>query len=235
MEDFCARVRALQQGHKELEEELVQENLPLCRAIARRYLHCGLEEEDLIQLAALGLVKALRRFDTERGLCFSTYAVPLMAGEIKCHLRDNGPVHYGREIKALGNRVEKLRQQQGDMPLEAIAQALHAAPEDVAAALMSRESPLSLNAPMEEAGASLEELLPQKEPAWEEQAVSRVLLKELLSSLPPKEQQVLYLRFFKELSQKETGARLSLSQVQISRLEKHALTHLRRLAHVPNS
>lgn len=230
MEDFCTRVRALQQGHRELEEELVQENLPLCRAIAKRYLHCGLEEEDLLQLAALGLLKALRRFDTERGLCFSTYAVPLIAGEIKCHLRDNGPIHYAREIKALGNRAEKLRQQQGDMSLKQLAEKLHASPEDVAASLMSRESPLSLNAPVEEEGASLEELLPQQEDGCEEKALRKVLLEGLLLTLSPVEKQILYLRFFQELPQREVGQRLSLSQVQISRLEKRALKALREKA-----
>lgn len=230
MEDFCARVRALQQGQRDLEESLVQEHLPLCRAVARRYVHCGLEEEDLVQLAALGLIKALRRFDTERGLCFSTYAVPLMAGEIKCHLRDHGPVRYTREIQSLGLRAEKIRQQQGDIPLSRLAELLHTSPEDAAAALMSRERPLSLNAPVEEEGASLEELLPQEEAGCEEIALGRVLLKELLCTLPPSQRQVLYLRFFRGLSQKETGQRLSLSQVQISRLEKRALARLKEQA-----
>lgn len=233
MEDFCARVRALQKGHRELEEQLVQENLPLCRAVVRRYLHCGLEEEDLLQLAALGLLKALRRFDPNRGLCFSTYAVPLIAGEIKCHLRDNGPVHYAREIKSLGHRAEKLRQQQGDLSLGELAEALNAAPEDVAAALMSRESPLSLNAPIEgaqEDGASLEELLPQQGAGCEELALQQVLLQGLLDTLSPLERRIVYLRYFHELPQREVGQRLSLSQVQISRLEKKALRALRERA-----
>lgn len=184
MEDFCARIRAMHRGDTEQEAALLQENLPLAYAIARRYRNSGIEEEDLRQLASLGLLKALRRFDPDRGLCFSTYAVPVIAGEIKRCLRDDGPVHFSREIKALANQIDRLRHQ-GDMPLEELAQALNAAPEDVAAALMSREGPLSLNAPVEEDGAPLSELLPQKGDGCEEAAVRQVLLDGLLASLPP--------------------------------------------------
>lgn len=183
MEDFCARIRAMHRGDTEQEAALLQENLPLAYAIARRYRNSGIEEEDLRQLASLGLLKALRRFDPDRGLCFSTYAVPVIAGEIKRCLRDDGPVHFSREIKALANQIDRLRRQ-GDMPLEELAQALNAAPEDVAAALMSREGPLSLNAPVEEDGAPLSELLPQKGDGCEEAAVRQVLLDGLLASLP---------------------------------------------------
>ncbi|MDD7396241.1 MAG: sigma-70 family RNA polymerase sigma factor [Eubacteriales bacterium] len=229
MEDFCARIRAMHRGDTEQEAALLQENLPLAYAIARRYRNSGIEEEDLRQLASLGLLKALRRFDPDRGLCFSTYAVPVIAGEIKRCLRDDGPVHFSREIKALANQIDRLRHQ-GDMPLEELAQALNAAPEDVAAALMSREGPLSLNAPVEEDGAPLSELLPQKGDGCEEAAVRQVLLDGLLASLPPLQQRLLYLRYFKELSQARTGELLSLSQVQVSRLEKKALLALREKA-----
>ena len=229
MEDFCARIRAMHRGDTEQEAALLQENLPLAYAIARRYRNSGIEEEDLRQLASLGLLKALRRFDPDRGLWFSTYAVPVIAGEIKRCLRDDGPVHFSREIKALANQIDRLRHQ-GDMPLEELAQALNAAPEDVAAALMSREGPLSLNAPVEEDGAPLSELLPQKGDGCEEAAVRQVLLDGLLASLPPLQQRLLYLRYFKELSQARTGELLSLSQVQVSRLEKKALLALREKA-----
>ena len=210
-------------------ERQIRENLGLVHTVANRFRGRGIEYDDLFQSGCVGLIKAVDRFDPTLGYAFSTYAVPVIAGEIKRCLRDDGPVHFSREIKALANQIDRLRHQ-GDMPLEELAQALNAAPEDVAAALMSREGPLSLNAPVEEDGAPLSELLPQKGDGCEEAAVRQVLLDGLLASLPPLQQRLLYLRYFKELSQARTGELLSLSQVQVSRLEKKALLALREKA-----
>ena len=210
-------------------ERQIRENLGLVHTVANRFRGRGIEYDDLYQSGCVGLIKAVDRFDPTLGYAFSTYAVPVIAGEIKRCLRDDGPVHFSREIKALANQIDRLRHQ-GDMPLEELAQALNAAPEDVAAALMSREGPLSLNAPVEEDGAPLSELLPQKGDGCEEAAVRQVLLDGLLASLPPLQQRLLHLRYFKELSQARTGELLSLSQVQVSRLEKKALLALREKA-----
>ena len=113
-EDFLEGIRRVQAGDQAVEEALLRENMPLVAAIARRYQNCGLAQEDMIQLGSIGLLQALRRFDPTRGLCFSTYAVPLIAGEIRRFLRDDGMVKFSREAKSLALQIERVRREQGE-------------------------------------------------------------------------------------------------------------------------
>ncbi|MBQ3160467.1 MAG: sigma-70 family RNA polymerase sigma factor, partial [Clostridia bacterium] len=120
-ETFTDSIRRLQAGDQAAEERLMEENMPLVAAIARRYRNCGLVQEDMLQLGSIGLLQALRRFDPDRGLCFSTYAVPLIAGEIRRFLRDDGMVKFSRETKSLAIQIERIRREQGDLTLEEIS------------------------------------------------------------------------------------------------------------------
>ncbi len=181
----------------------------------------------MIQLGSIGLLQALRRFDPERGLCFSTYAVPLIAGEIRRFLRDDGMVKFSREAKSLALKIERIRREQGDLTVEELARQLHVSPEDVAAALASREGVLSLDAPTEEDGADLQSFLGSADANTEKDALRRVELRELFAVLSERERQVLFLRYFRDRTQSEVGKRLGLSQVQISRIEKKALLRMR--------
>ena len=181
-----------------------------------------------MQLGSIGLLQALRRFDPDRGLCFSTYAVPLIAGEIRRFLRDDGMVKFSREAKSLALRIERVRREQGDMTVAELASTLQVPAEDVTAALASRENALSLDAPTDEDGANLHFFLDSSHVNTETDALRRVELRELFNFLSERERQVLFLRYFRDRTQAEVGKRLGLSQVQISRIEKKALLRMRQ-------
>ena len=227
-ETFTDSIRRLQAGDQAAEERLMEENMPLVAAIARRYRNCGLVQEDMLQLGSIGLLQALRRFDPDRGLCFSTYAVPLIAGEIRRFLRDDGMVKFSRETKSLAIQIERIRREQGDLTLEEISARLQVPAEDIAAALASRTAALSLDAPADEDGADLQTFLGSANTDTEKDALRRVELRELFSVLSERERQVLFLRYFQDRTQNEVGKQLGLSQVQISRIEKKALLRMRQ-------
>ena len=227
-EAFTACIRRLQAGDRTVEGQLVAENMPLVAAIARRYRNCGLLQEDMLQLGSIGLLQALRRFDPDRGLCFSTYAVPLIAGEIRRILRDDGMVKFSREAKSLAIQIERVRREQGDLTVEQLSARLQAPLEDITAALASREGALSLDTPTEEDGADLQSFLGSANADTERDALQRVELKELFALLTERERQVLFLRYFQDKTQSEVGRRLGLSQVQICRIEKKALLRMRQ-------
>ncbi len=227
-EDFLNSIRRVQAGDRAAEEALLQENMPLVAAIARRYQNCGLVQEDMLQLGSIGLLQALRRFDPDRGLCFSTYAVPLIAGEIRRFLRDDGMVKFSRETKSLALRIERIRREQGDLTVEELSSQLQVSMEDITAALASREGALSLDAPTDEDGTDLQSFLSSADANTEREALRRAELRELFAVLSQRERQVLYLRYFRDRTQSEVGQRLGLSQVQISRIEKKALLRMRQ-------
>ena len=227
-EDFLEGIRRVQAGDRDAEEALLRENIPLVAAIARRYQNCGLGQEDMMQLGSIGLLQALRRFDPTRGLCFSTYAVPLIAGEIRRFLRDDGMVKFSRETKSLALQIERVRRERGDLTLAELSKALHVPLEDITAALASRTAALSLDAPTDEDGADLQTFLGSADADTEKDALQRVELRELFSVLTERERQVLFMRYFQDRTQNEVGKRLGLSQVQISRIEKKALLRMRQ-------
>ena len=227
-EDFLEGIRRVQAGDRGAEEALLRENMPLVAAIARRYQNCGLAQEDMIQLGSIGLLQALRRFDPTRGLCFSTYAVPLIAGEIRRFLRDDGMVKFSRETKSLALQIERVRREQGDLTVEELSKVLHVPLEDITAALASRTTALSLDAPTDEDGADLQTFLGSVDADTEQDALRRVELRELFAVLSERERQVLFMRYFQDRTQNEVGKRLGLSQVQISRIEKKALLRMRQ-------
>ena len=227
-EDFLQSIRRVQAGDRRAEEALLRENMPLVAAIARRYQNCGLNQEDMMQLGSIGLLQALRRFDPDRGLCFSTYAVPLIAGEIRRFLRDDGMVKFSREAKSLALKIERVRREQGDLTVAELSKQLNVPAEDITAALASRTGALSLDAPTDEDGADLQTFLGSADANTEQDALRRAELRELFAVLSERERQVLFLRYFRDRTQSEVGQRLGLSQVQISRIEKKALLRMRQ-------
>ena len=227
-EAFLDGIRRVQAGDRAAEEALLRENMPLVAAIARRYQNCGLGQEDMIQLGSIGLLQALRRFDPARGLCFSTDAVPLIAGEIRRFLRDDGMVKFSRETKSLALQIERVRREQGDLTVAELSKALNVPLEDITAALASRTGALSLDAPTDEDGAELHSFLGSADADTEQDALRRVELRELFAVLSERERQVLFMRYFQDRTQNEVGKQLGLSQVQISRIEKKALLRMRQ-------
>ena len=200
-------LRAAQEGDKEACEQAVIENNGLIWSVVRRYYGRGVDSDDLYQLGCLGFLKAIQGFDFDYGTCFSTYAVPKIAGEIRRFLRDDGAVKVGRntreQAQMLYSKREQLRHELGREPvLSELAEATGITPEDIA------QIELATNAP-------------------EEGLVERIALREAIDRLPEKERMTILLRYFKSLTQEQTARILGVSQGQVSRLERRGLERLR--------
>lgn len=230
-----ALIQRAQAGDEEAQEQLVVCNAPLVRSIVRKYTGRGAEYEDLYQIGCLGLVKAIRNFNMEYNVRFSTYAVPMIAGEIKRFLRDDGMIKVSRSLKELAARAAvvqtEISARIGREPgVAEIAEAMGESPEDIAMALEAARPHMSIYEP-----AFGEDSDPQVidrmagETDGEEQALNRVLLKELLGTLDARERRIILLRYFSDKTQSEIAAMLGVSQVQISRLESRILQKLREL------
>lgn len=198
------------------------------------YAASSSEAEDLFQVGAMGLVKAIQRFDPDRGTQFATYAVPLILGEIRRHLRDNQPVHIPRALGELAQRLaearEQLSQELGRDPFPSeLAARLGTDVAAVVEALESRHPVLSLEAPLKDAGDGSEDLLSShlKSEAPEAKWVVQMMLQDALNRLTDRERWILSWRFSDGMTQARVAQRLGISQVQVSRLERQALAHLR--------
>lgn len=211
---------------KQNSASLVTENLGLVHLCARRFSGRGLEYDDLYQAGCLGLVKAAQRFEPERGLRFSTYAVPVILGEIRRLFRDGGAMRVSRGLRELAARVLKATQdmveKEGRAPtIDELAEALAVSPERAALALGALRQPVSLTAGPE--GEQVE--VPVDPP--EEGLTERLSLRQQMDRLDPKDRQLLDLRYFQGLTQTRTGDVLGMTQVQVSRREKRLLELLR--------
>ena len=222
-------LRAAQAGDREACERAVTENSGLIWSIVRRYYGRGVEADDLYQLGCLGFLKAVQGFDFSYGTCFSTYAVPKIAGEIRRFLRDDGMLKVSRGLReqaqVLYTSRERLRQRLGREPaLSELAEDTGLTPEEIARADLAADAPESLQQETAD-GLTLEGMLGTEAP--EEAMVERIALREAIDQLPEKERMTILLRYFKSLTQEQTARVLGVSQVQISRLERRGLQHLR--------
>jgi RNA polymerase sigma-B factor len=226
-------------GDRRARDELIERFLPLARSVARRYQRPGEPLEDLVQVASLGLVKAIDRFEPDRGFAFTSFAVPTIAGELKRYFRDRTwVVRPPRELQELSLRVDRawtsLSQKLDRAPtISELAAAVSSSDEHVLEALQARSarSGLSLQASAggEEERLSLQDELGASDDGYA-RAEARVMLDGLLECLPPRSRTVLRLRFEQELTQAEIGAMLGLSQMQISRIVRGAIEQLRHIA-----
>lgn len=224
-------LRAAQAGDREACEQAVLENNGLIWSIVRRYYGRGVEPDDLYQLGCLGFLKAVQGFDFSYGTCFSTYAVPKIAGEIRRFLRDDGTVKVGRTIREqaqlLYTQRERLRHDLGREPvLSELAEATGLTVEEIARTETATEAPESLQQELAD-GLTLEGTLGTDAP--EEGLVEKLALREAIDRLPEKERMTILLRYFKGLTQERTARVLGVSQVQVSRLERRGLCRLREL------
>ena len=217
-------------GDREASEALLLQNTGLIWSIVRRYFGRGVDTDDLYQLGCLGFLKALEGFDPAFGTQFSTYAVPKIAGEIRRFLRDDGTVKVSRSLKERAAKVKTVRQRlMGELGREPSLQELSAEtglePEEIASAETATGATESIQKRSGEDGFALEDILTDGE--MEEDIVERIALQEALACLTEREQMVIKLRFFHGLTQDKTAKILGVSQVQISRIEKKALSSLR--------
>lgn len=223
-----------QAGDQRAKEIILENNLNLVRSIVHRFTNRSYEWDDLFQIGCIGLIKAIERFDMKFGVQFSTYAVPMIIGEIRRFMRDDNPVKISRPVKELAYRVhrtqEKLQGILGREPtIREVATDLILAPQEVVAALEAIQTPSSLYANAFHNDGDSVLLLDQIKycDGQDSAYFERLALKEVLSRLPGKERIVIHLRFFEDRTQAEIGVLIGLSQVQVSRIEKHALKLIR--------
>jgi len=232
MEQEAGYIERAQAGEKEAFEVLMQENTGLVYHVAKRFEGRGVESEDLYQIGCLGLVKAVLRFDTRRGYCFSTYAVPVIMGEIKQYMRDTSSLKLSRELLQKRSIIGKCRQEyemtHGRSPgVEELVKLTGFEQEEITLAMESLLPLESLDEPLGEEGKNRAELLPEGQDAYG-LVLDRVLLSKLLGKLPKEERQLLFYRYYMEYTQSKTATLMGTNQVQISRREKAVLEKLRR-------
>lgn len=206
-------------------DEFIEGNLPLVHKLANRFRGRGVEYEELYAAGCVGLVKAVDRFEPERGLCFSTYAVPVILGEIRRLFRDGGSVKISRSLKELSVKAARLRDQlsaNGEPRISDIAQALGVTPEEAAEALCAGIPPVSLDH-----GGEDGEPLPVPSASGEDALIDRLALRQCLSELSGEDREILMLRYFRRKTQCETAQILGMTQVMVSRLERKLLKELR--------
>ena len=222
--------RYAEEGGEELEARLVELNIGLAANVAMRFRGRGADREDLVQIGSIGLLKAIRSFDPSRGFAFSTYAVPLIIGEIKRFLRDDGTLKVSRGLKRTSALLMKEREtcltERGEEPrMDELAERLGITPQEAAAALEAASPVRSLTESIGEDDFSLEDVIPDRE-----DNIGRMLaLTETIGRLPPLWRKIIALRYFREWSQQKTADALGLTQVKISREEKKIFAELRKM------
>ena len=220
----------------EATERLVERNMGLVKSIALRFRGRGTEYEDLVQIGTVGMLKAIRSFDADKGCVFSTYAVPLITGEIRRHLRDDGMIKVGRGQRKLGMDVraaaERIMNEEGrEAHIEELANICGATPEDAAIALEATTPVISLSHnTLGEDGGELENFVADTSDLDEmDRLRDKIALSQVISKLEPTWRKILILRYYRNMTQAETARHLGLSQVKISREEKKILAHLRQI------
>lgn len=231
MQDNLLLLKRLQEGDDEALATLVEENMGLVRHAAKRFLERGVEYDDLLQIGAIGLLRAARAFSFDYGCAFSTYAVPLIIGEIKRFLRDDGTLKVSRKLKSRAVQLARARDalvaQGCDEPsLSILANACEMTVEEAAEALAATSPVTSLNVPTDDEHAPADYYLTaDTDPA--DALCESIALKSAVRALTPLQQKIVYLRYQRDLSQSDVGRILSLSQVKVSREEKKILSLLK--------
>ena len=221
------------EGDESAIEELILLNVGLVKSIAGRFLGRGTDFEDLTQIGHIGLLKAIRTFDASRGCAFSTYAVPLIFGEIRRFLRDDGPIKVSRAQKRMGamlaaEREKMLKEGEREIPVSVLAQRCGVSVEEAADALDANRPLRSLSELLygEEEGRTLENTLYDE--SENEKTFDKIALASAIGKLPTLRRKIILLRYFRDYSQEKTARALGLTQVKVSREEKKILAFLHR-------
>ncbi len=225
----------IKQGDRKAREEFIQGNLRLVLSVIKRFNNRGEYVDDLFQIGCIGLIKSIDNFDTSQNVKFSTYAVPMIIGEIRRYLRDNNSIRVSRSLrdtayKALQVR-ERLTAQEGKEPnIEQIAKELDMPKEDVVFALDSIQDPVSLYEPVYHDGGDAIFVMDQvsDEKNLDENWIEEIALREAMRNLNDREKHILNLRFYEGRTQMEVAQEIGISQAQVSRLEKSALNHMKK-------
>lgn len=230
--DNIPLIRAAQGGDESALDALISNNMGLVKRLALRFKDRGCEYEDLVQIGTIGMIKAVKSFDFSFQTVFSTYAVPLIIGEIRRHLRDDGLIKVSRSLKK--NGIDVLRKKEeyekkncAEPSLSTLAELCSLSVDEVVTALDAISPVRSLQEPLGDGAATLDSMIGDDENVIE-RLTEKIALREALMLLPEKQRQIVFLRYFKELSQQQTGEILGLTQVKVSREEKKIMEILRK-------
>lgn len=231
--ELMKRARA---GDKMARDQVIEENMGLVYNIVKRFLGRGYEAEDLAQLGAIGLIKAVDRFDFDYDVKFSTYAVPMITGEIQRFLRDDGMMRVSRSIKENGWKIARAREElwqqlEREPTLAEIVEKTGLEHGDVVIAMEANAEIESLHKPLTNEGEGsylLEERIADTN-NWNEKLLNRITVEKLMKELTQMEKKLIYLRYFEERPQREIAQKIGVSQVQVSRMEKKIIKNLKEM------
>lgn len=234
-DDNTELIRQAKKGSTQAMNRLIEINMPLVSSISRKFLNRGYDYEDIFQIGSIGLVKAINNFDDSFNVKFSTYAVPMIMGEIKRFLRDDGFIKVSRNTKTLARKLHFSREELSkkldrEPTIEELAEYSGVEKEEIVFALESANSMQYLYDTIHQDDGSPVLLIDKIAENGEEDAemVDRLALKEALKSLEPKSRQIILLRYFKDKTQIQVAKMLGISQVQVSRIEKKVLQQMRK-------
>lgn len=240
MDHTAELIEKAHQGDSDARALLVEENVGLVWCIVRRYSGRGTEAEDLFQIGSIGLLKAIDKFDLTYDVRFSTYAVPMISGEIRRFLRDDGMLKVSRSLKEISYKAcqakeEFTKKYNREPTIQELSEVSGIAKEELVEAMEASAEVESLHRPVYKKDGSEVELLEklEKEEKTEEKIIDQMFLYSLLEKLGKEERQLIYLRYFENKTQSETGKRLGISQVQVSRLEKKILKRMKEYGSQP--
>ncbi|MDQ0299523.1 RNA polymerase sporulation-specific sigma factor [Salibacterium salarium] len=225
-------IKDSQNGNKTARDEIVNKNTRLVWSVVQRFINRGYEAEDLFQIGVIGLIKSIDKFDLSYEVKFSTYAVPMIIGEIQRFIRDDGTVKVSRSLKELNNKIrkkkEELTKKLARVPnLQEISEALEIPMEEIVFATEATRSLSSLHETIYENDGDpitlIDQIADQGDSKWFEQ----IAIKEVVEQLEERERIIVYLRYYKDQTQSEVAKRLDISQVQVSRLEKRILDKMK--------
>ena len=227
-----ALIKKSQEGDQGARDLIVQKNMRLVWSVVQRFLNRGYDPEDLFQIGSIGLLKSVDKFDLSYDVKFSTYAVPMIIGEIQRFIRDDGTVKVSRSLKEMANKIRKAKDELsknfGRVPtVNELAEFLELSPEEIILAQEASRTPSSIHETVYENDGDPITLLDQIDNGEEGKWFDKIALKEALEELNEREKLIVYLRYYKDKTQSEVAARLGISQVQVSRLEKKILQQMK--------
>ena len=233
MDNFKQLIIKAQNGDEKAKEKLVNDNLSLVWSLVHRFNNTMYEKEELFQIGCVGLIKSINKFDTSFDVAFSTYAVPIILGEIKRHFRDDGAIKVSRSIKELNQKIMKLSDEyllenHKEISIEELSSKLNVSKADIVLAIDSRYFRTSLSEVIYEKDGSeitIEERIQEKESY---SLIDKLTLYDEIEKLPLKEQEIIKMRFFMDMNQEQIAKHFHVSQVQISRMEKKIIEKLRK-------
>lgn len=233
-EQVLLLVKLAQNGDQEAKTKLVEENSPLIKSVIKRFKDKGVEYDDLYQIGCIGFLKAIKNFNPEYNVKFSTYVVPMVIGEIKRFMRDDGAIKVSRALKTLNLQINKYiesfyEKEQRKPSIEELAKHFQVEEQDIIMAMDSAKMPVSIYTPIEDDGdsACMVDRIEQQED-YNDKMVDDIALKEVVKKLDARDRKIILLRYYYDKTQSEIAKELNISQVQVSRLENKILDNLKQ-------